>query len=433
MRDLRILANVFSVALFIAFFSACYDNNDSAQSVYKSKMEFLQDSQSISSRMQWLPKEAREGVFEQLYKLKDCDEYATSGLRYEMVDYPGNIQPFYDALVYSDYKKVKKLLESNKGIRYLKTQCRVYSCPTCTNYMDKTGSLVTGHLSEPYTPLKIAIIKNDVLMIALLMDFYNEYKLDATFMTVGGHSEHKGILTADINNYSTLALAIRFADESIVEFFLKITNNDDECKQRVLDRALTSASNYGRTQIVKMLVESGASVNQKASSENLLNTPLRTAVINGSYDIVEYLIQNGADVNTNSFRPMLMELPADDSDDSIKIAKLLIKSGADINNVDFGRYAYSGALKTVETLLKSGLNPNWQNYEGANAILILAQVHCEMMDFGEDEEQNLPKMAKLLMKNGANPKLKANDGYSALSLAKECEDKELVNILQGGY
>lgn len=427
MRVLKILANVFSIAFLMAFFNACYDDNYNAQSAYKSEIEFLQDSQSISKKMYWLPKEAREGIFVEMYKLKDCDEYASNYVGYTMKDYPGNIQPFYDALIYSDYKKVKAFLKSKKGIRYLKTHCVVYSCRTCTNYRDERGVGYTGTLSSAYTPLKIAIIKNDVAMISLIMDFYNKYGLDATFITKqeGPHS------VTTISSFSMLISAITFGDEAIVEFFLKITK-DNEHKQKILDVALTTASYYERMQVIKMLVESGANVNQEANVENSLNTPLRHAVSSGNYDIVEYLIQNGADVNTNSFQPILMDLPTDDSDDIIRIIKLLIKNGADISDVDFSVYAYYGALKTVEALLENGVNPNLQDDEGANAILILAQVYCEMTDFGEDNA-HLHEMAKLLMKNGANPKLKDNDGYSALSLAKECKNKEMIKILQGDY
>ena len=54
------------------------------------------------------------------------------------------------------------------------------------------------------------------------------------------------------------------------------------------------ASNYGYMDIVEMLVEKGANVNEVTNGKR---TALMKAVMNEHYEIAEYLIANGAHVN----------------------------------------------------------------------------------------------------------------------------------------
>ena len=56
---------------------------------------------------------------------------------------------------------------------------------------------------------------------------------------------------------------------------------------------LWCAAAAGHTQIVKLLVERGASVNSVTKTNS---TPLRAACFDGHYEIVKYLVEHGAGI-----------------------------------------------------------------------------------------------------------------------------------------
>ncbi len=109
---------------------------------------------------------------------------------------------------------------------------------------------------------------------------------------------------------------------------------------------LFTAIDYKRNDLVQLLLDSGANVNQTAQPGNI--TPLMFAIIAGNKAIVPILINYGADINAvdNYGRnALLYALYKDD----YRLASLLIKAGADIS------------LKAIEKL-KSGIeNSKWKD------------------------------------------------------------------------
>lgn len=64
-------------------------------------------------------------------------------------------------------------------------------------------------------------------------------------------------------------------------------------------RALAFASQYGRTEIVRLLLESGENPNRyNPPGAHSHSTPLHQAALAGHRDIVEMLVSHGGDVNT---------------------------------------------------------------------------------------------------------------------------------------
>ncbi|KAH8261387.1 hypothetical protein KR044_008115 [Drosophila immigrans] len=106
--------------------------------------------------------------------------------------------------------------------------------------------------------------------------------------------------------------------------------------------ALWVAAGMGHLQIVKMLVQAGASINHNTKAQS---SPLRAACYEGRLDIVEFLIEHGADVNaTNLF-----------NNNTLMIA------------------AYKGHHLVVNTLLQNGSRPNDQALCGATALHYAAE------------------------------------------------------------
>jgi ankyrin repeat protein len=122
------------------------------------------------------------------------------------------------------------------------------------------------------------------------------------------------------------------------------------------------AAYWGHIEIVKLLVENGADINDKRNSGiisvlniiafpeaahiahdldkkgwNFLNEdfkPLHLAVLNNQVEVVKYLIQKGADVNVTSIPNHIYPLHLA-AIVSAEICKILIEHGAKINVTDF--------------------------------------------------------------------------------------------------
>src|SRR3989338_11696654 len=113
--------------------------------------------------------------------------------------------------------------------------------------------------------------------------------------------------------------------------------------------ALLSAAEAGNTNVVKLLLESGAEVDSMGSSTTGLypgptgvpvgrvvvdpNTPLIRAARRGRTDTVKLLVAHGAKVNEEGFygRTALMEAVWEGQ---IDVVKVLISAGADVNRRD---------------------------------------------------------------------------------------------------
>lgn len=123
--------------------------------------------------------------------------------------------------------------------------------------------------------------------------------------------------------------------------------------------ALWAASTGGHLDVVKVLVENGASVNQPTLTQS---TPLRGASFHGHMEVMDYLLASGADINMPNcigqsplcIAAMRGKLPA---------VKYLIEKGADLKQTTINGYtvmhlsAAKGRLDVVNYLLSIGHSP----------------------------------------------------------------------------
>ena len=243
--------------------------------------------------------------------------------------------------------------------------------------------------------------------------------------------------------------------------------------------ALIAAAASKNLDMVKLLVENGANVNET----NYLGTALTTAVYVSNFDIANYLIANGADVN----------LPGGDGTNAIVIAskngegemiELLVKNGANVNYKFPGTgltalvfSSASGHLAAVEQLIKGGANVNFKDNSGTtvldwamlgnyievakvliengasvkdNTVMIASLCHGDhdfvgyLINHGVDvngyafnkmpflvwcAKNDLPKSAETLIKYGADTKVTDSNGNTALDYALINKEYDLVKIL----
>ncbi|MGO4877556.1 ankyrin repeat domain-containing protein [Pedobacter psychrotolerans] len=152
-----------------------------------------------------------------------------------------------------------------------------------------------------------------------------------------------------------------------------------------------------KQRLEELLLAGDKDVNEK---NNIGYSPLAFAVINGHIDVVNLLIKFGADVNIQDIDGKSpLHYLGDDNPDSkgnqLEIAKSLIENGASISLLD--------------------------NYKNNPLIAIVSYP-------GEDEVR-IP-LVKLLLENGADINHQNKSGISALGIAKDDNDENLILLFQ---
>lgn len=158
--------------------------------------------------------------------------------------------------------------------------------------------------------------------------------------------------------------------------------------------------------LINWLIKQGISINQP---DNFGVTPLHWAAQTRNEEIISYLISQGANpdaVDWNRQTPLQLALRHKNT------AEKLFK----VSNYDskiLGEWLFQSVYfsdpSILELLLKYGANPNWQDPETGNTALF----YLEGKDFAD-----FSLLRHLLLKNGINPNIQNFDGLTAAQYAK---------------
>ncbi len=232
---------------------------------------------------------------------------------------------------------------------------------------------------------------------------------------------------------------------------------------------LNWASYYGKPDMVRVLIDHGATVNLNAEN-GLLRTPLQD-VSRGEYEsqddgvrVAQLLLERGADVNaqdinretplhfaSSSGRIEIARVLLDhgaiaiaeasegetplhaisrgkyDSQDGIRLAQLLMERGVDANKPDKDHdtplhYAcYSGKLDIARELLDHGATATAENGQGETPLHVISR--------GEYEPQDGVRLARLLLEHGADVNAPDTDNDTPLHYACSNGKLDIARLL----
>lgn len=244
----------------------------------------------------------------------------------------------------------------------------------------------------------------------------------------------------DIYNHTSLMYASKYVNKSshidAVKLLIKKGANINAYKNigmtalKVSVRYTNTTSNL---KVIKLLVKNGADVNILANNCNysILMRILKN-YNTSNFDTFIYLIKKGANIhycNINGWN-ILMFACRYINLDSMKIIKLLLKKGIDINTQSkLGATCLSlafehGNLNIINYLLKKGADPRFIIINKKNALMLLCENFC-----GEKYDE-LKKIINILLDSGININAQDNAGNTPLMiLAKNNSDIELLKLL----
>lgn len=184
--------------------------------------------------------------------------------------------------------------------------------------------------------------------------------------------------------------------------------------------SIFSAAEFGNVSRIRELIAQGIDINQYDTEGE---TPLIKAIINGQLVAVKLLIESGATINKRArygtFTPLFFAVMYGHR----ALTQLLISAGASVNPGVYPTWTClhkaveSGDVQMVQDLLQAGLPINHQDFYGWTAL------HCAA-------ERGYAKIARILINSGADINVKTIFGQMAAHLARIHGYRRLAQFIE---
>lgn len=227
---------------------------------------------------------------------------------------------------------------------------------------------------------------------------------------------------------------------------------------------LAAAAEAGHLHIVELLIDRGANINL---ADQVGTTPLVAAILRDRTEAAALLVRRGADVNLISGKMnVTLPLVLAAKHNRVEIARILLENGARVNLQDGATGAYSlgeavlqGSIKMVRLLIQHGAEVNFRltgkadrpphevkqrtpimiathsGLYGAAAQIIKKGADLNLKDeYGDNAltiaaRRDQVEIAALLLKAGANPNGEGGNGSTPLAIAAADGNIPLIKIL----
>ncbi|KAK3087190.1 hypothetical protein FSP39_002867 [Pinctada imbricata] len=225
----------------------------------------------------------------------------------------------------------------------------------------------------------------------------------------------------------------------IVEFILRSSDDVDINYTNSNGRnALCMSIKAGDLNVVKLLVEKGASVNVNEANMNCFDTnPLHLATECDDVNILEFLLRNGANVNSMDKLGCSALHRAIKSKNVDKV-KILLENGADLKPMEYFEMTplcsavMMESPEIVQLLLNAGADPNDTDLSGME----MGSYRCSLLHTAqmlkESSFEKSSTILQMLIESGARLNQEDSYGYTPIQhCIKRCKTKafNMTNLI----
>jgi len=317
----------------------------------------------------------------------------------------GGLTPLGWAAFLGRYDMAKLLIESNAEVSISWTQNENNysypihgSAPVRWAIKNKHADIVKLLIDNKASPIIYLFLKEGV----------NAFHLNA----INGNLEIMQMLMEAYGDIANIPDTINSDYSSFYDM-----NDINVFKHTWLATPFDIAAYYGHVDLCQLFLTNGFNVDNTDKSREKNYTPLFFSVAGGQFETSKFLIEKGANINPGASNTIIEECPLNGTSD---ILQLLINKGAKVDKevlIDIVKHMNADAIKTI---LKTDCNQ-----------LPISELSFDILYHTIKNERitNKTALLKFLIDKGVNINAQGKNKATALHIATEINDEQLVRFL----